>query len=952
MDVFAGVGDGGGGGAAGQARDAGVVAGGGPPGALLELTPHRMAVCHLVQVLAPPPQPDAAALPFPFHSVAQHNRLGLFLFTLTRSCEDFLEPPLEELLRQLRAVDDLANGGLCEQLTSTLSALNSPDDLFNFFDKLRGVLTAPEGLNVEDVYLDPNSQLGIFLRCCILAFNSMTFEGVCHLLANLVVYCNSADASYDLAEDEDFNGDIEMGNFMDTDIGVRGGVFDKYSQSYATERHMGESSSALTHAPMPPHDFDEANILKVEINPTCLKSRWQLEAYLNQQADILEKDPSSVPLNSFNATMAQLQSLAPELHRVQFLQYLNALCHDDYVASLDNIHRYFDYSAGMQGIFGRSVSPFQDIVVGKYENALLCLGNLHCYFGHPKKALEAFTEAVRVSQMFWFSNKISCIYVFTRTAKMTEDPDKMDLYDNNDDSCLAYILGAISNLLSNIGMSNTTGVIDSSYSLGTTIGLGTPLSIEQQLLVLLKRSLKRADVLKLPSLLSFDHLSLAKYDLKHVQRPLVSFGPNTSTKLRTCPADVCKHLRLSSRVLTDFGSDVSSTSNDNGSFSTSWLRNLSAASKSWCSSNTISRKLHTNDFDNFHYHAQPSPIPASVFQLAGSAHLLRATAWEHYGSAPMVRMNALVYATCFADAASSSELSLAYVKLIQQLAVFKGYSAAFCALKLAEKKFPSSTYSHIQLLRMQLLHERALHRGHLKVAQQICDEFGVLSSSVSGVDIELKAEASLRRARTLLAAKQFSQAATVANSLFSTCYKYNMQIENASVLLLLAEIHKKSGNAVLGLPYALASQSFCKSFNLDLLEASATLTLAELWLALGPSHAKRALGLVYRSLPMVLGHGGVELRARAHIVLAKCHFSDPKFSVSEDPSAVLDPLDQATEDLQVLEYHEMAAEAYYLKAMAYNHLGQLNEREEAAAAFKEHITALENRQNEEDSLAY
>ena len=36
----------------------------------------------------------------------------------------------------------------------------------------------------------------------------------------------------------------------------------------------------------------------------------------------------------------------------------------------------------------------------------------------------------------------------------------------------------------------------------------------------------------------------------------------------------------------------------------------------------------------------------------------------------------------------------------------------------------------------------------------------------------------------------FVQAAAVANSLFSTCYKYNMQVENASVLLLLAEIHR------------------------------------------------------------------------------------------------------------------------------------------------------------------
>lgn len=90
--------------------------------------------------------------------------------------------------------------------------------------------------------------------------------------------------------------------------------------------------------------------------------------------------------------------------------------------------------------------------------------------------------------------------------------------------------------------------------------------------------------------------------------------------------------------------------------------------------------------------------------------------------------------------------------------------------------------------------------------------------------------------------------------------------------------YQKSGNAVLGIPYALASLSFCESFNLDLLKASATLTLAELWLSLGSIHAKRALTLIHSALPMILGHGGLELRARAHIAEAKCHLSDASFS--------------------------------------------------------------------------
>ncbi|KAJ0052991.1 hypothetical protein Pint_01385 [Pistacia integerrima] len=194
------------------------------------------------------------------------------------------------------------------------------------------------------------------------------------------------------------------------------------------------------------------------------------------------------------------------------------------------------------------------------------------------------------------------------------------------------------------------------------------------------------------------------------------------------------------------------------------------------------------------------------------------------------------------------------------------------------------------------------------------------------------------------------QAAAVVHSLFCMCYKFNLQVENATVLLLLAEIHKKSGNAVLGLPYALASLSFCQSFNLDLLKASATLTLAELWLSLGSNHAKRASTLIQQALPMILGHGGLELRARAFIADSKCLLSDPSFSVSQNPEVVLDPLRQASDELQVLEYHELAAEAFYLMAIVFDKLGQVAEREEAAASFKKHMLALENPEDEEDQL--
>lgn len=58
---------------------------------------------------------------------------------------------------------------------------------------------------------------------------------------------------------------------------------------------------------------------------------------------------------------------------------------------------------------------------------------------------------------------------------------------------------------------------------------------------------------------------------------------------------------------------------------------------------------------------------------------------------------------------------------------------------------------------------KSLSSGHLKVANRLCGELGALASSGSGVEMELKIESSVRHARTLLAAKQFSQVSSFSH---------------------------------------------------------------------------------------------------------------------------------------------------------------------------------------------
>lgn len=89
--------------------------------------------------------------------------------------------------------------------------------------------------------------------------------------------------------------------------------------------------------------------------------------------------------------------------------------------------------------------------------------------------------------------------------------DVYQFVQQSNDTSLAYTLAAICNLLSEVGVSSTAGILGSSISPLTCIGIS--LSVQQQLFVLLRGSLKRAESLNLRRLVASNHLAKAKFDL-------------------------------------------------------------------------------------------------------------------------------------------------------------------------------------------------------------------------------------------------------------------------------------------------------------------------------------------------------------------------------------------------------------------------------------------------------
>lgn len=278
-------------------------------------------------------------------------------------------------MNQLKEISGSLGHWLIDHLTSRLSSLSAPDDLFSFFTEMRGILGGLDSVVMEDnqVILDPNSNLGLFLRRCILTLNLLSFEGLCHLLTNIGSYCKEAMSScmpYETRLLDESSNDLEtLSEYENMDL--ENFMFGKVNEEIEARKQASERVPFHLHGPKALSGLVED--IEVAADPSSkhgdkcgetsayvhppgnelrdvdpygeifLRTNWQVQGYLMEQADAIEKHDSSFSLNSFELVLRQITKLAPELHRVHFLRYLNSLYHDDYFAALDNLHRYFDY---------------------------------------------------------------------------------------------------------------------------------------------------------------------------------------------------------------------------------------------------------------------------------------------------------------------------------------------------------------------------------------------------------------------------------------------------------------------------------------------------------------------------------------------------------------------------------------------------------------------------------
>ncbi|CAN1310452.1 Anaphase-promoting complex subunit 5, partial [Linum perenne] len=190
------------------------------------------------------------------------NRLLKYL----QAHDDFVEPKLEDLLTQLKEISGSLGDWLIGHLTNRFSSLSSPDDLANLFRILGGTESAL--IEANQVVLDPNSHLGMFIRRCVLTFNILSFEGVCHLLTNIGNYCKEALSSclpYEGLGLDDSGNDLDTLSAYEN-MELENIVFQKVTEEIQATKQASAQISFHLHTPKALSGLVEGMLFFLKVN--------------------------------------------------------------------------------------------------------------------------------------------------------------------------------------------------------------------------------------------------------------------------------------------------------------------------------------------------------------------------------------------------------------------------------------------------------------------------------------------------------------------------------------------------------------------------------------------------------------------------------------------------------------------------------------------------------------
>jgi hypothetical protein len=320
--------------------------------------------------------------------------------------------------------------------------------------------------------------------------------------------------------------------------------------------------------------------------------------------------------------------------------------------------------------------------------------------------------------------------------------------------------------------------------------------------------------------------------------------------------------------------------------------------------------------------------------LAGTQLLLRAGAWQQYGSSALSRTCLETQLKYFGSSGSSEGPCLALAGLAANPTTPAKMAEEL--LLYARRHWPHKSHNGLQELTLQTEFNQALAAGHVERASRLARQIFALAPA-KGKKWQFFVEARFAEAQLLAVHGRSLEAVRLAMELARMCESKGDFVTCVKYLLFVAQIHQEADDELAVLPCVLRALSLCRKLNLDSLGAEASVALAKVQLAL--QRPEQALLAMYRVYPQVLEHGGPRATAEAHIVIARGLVSCAA-GCGEDEGAGRRSLEDAVAFLVQAKglcdeghFARELRDCTYLLARCYDRLGRTKERNTAAVAY-------------------
>lgn len=327
----------------------------------------------------------------------------------------------------------------------------------------------------------------------------------------------------------------------------------------------------------------------------------------------------------------------------------------------------------------------------------------------------------------------------------------------------------------------------------------------------------------------------------------------------------------------------------------------------------------------------------TIQRLNGKVHLMRACSWQLYGHRSLEEIYSRIFLSQYESDASAQDIAKALGR-VAQLEISGSTNAKvvyIAALRVLLREGKSTrVYENVCWMQavVSVLQTWAVARGEIKRGRVLTEVLLGLSSSKS--DPYAYLEAQLHHLQLLRVSGHITDALELVKELSQFCETRELKSFQAHIHLFHAHlvVENSSTYPTSAVPVIMQCISLGRELDLDSVVATAQVYLAMSFLDQG--FHNKACDLIQDSLPHIMEHCSLATQGLSLIVMAECKIQ-VKSNGRKDLKPALILLERALEVIEPVEELKLVQAVWYWRAIVFNELGRMKDRDESSKRFLE-----------------